>query len=144
MFIVADEDGKDVLSPCITQLTSQNFDCFIDGGDFVLSHSRDYQNMSHSNKYRSYYSLYQMQKNCFSGAGYGRDSVGTITTKFSKKLILSETGMMWCFGHLIIIAHNPPWCHHSVSIIQLVMLLVLHLVLQLVMVKLLWVLGPPT
>ena len=36
LFSVAYGDGKDGFSPRTTHLTCQNFDCFIDGGDFFI------------------------------------------------------------------------------------------------------------
>ena len=72
--------------PSTTHLTSQNFDFFIDGGYFVLSQSRDYPYISHSNKYRSYYLLYQIQYNYFSVSSDSGGSVVTITINFSHKV----------------------------------------------------------
>ena len=59
-------------------------------------------------------------------------------------MILVQTGTMEVFGYISIIAYYPPWGHHRVGIIQLILLLIAHLVLQLEMVKLVWIIGPPT
>ena len=47
------------------------------------------------------------------------------------------------FIHISVIVHHPLRCHNSVWIIQLVLILVLHLVFHMVMLKMVWVLGPP-
>ena len=60
-----------------------------------------------------------------------------------KKLILSQTGIMGGFIHIRAIVHHPRWCHNSLYIIQLVMMVVIHLLFHMVMVKVVWVLGPP-
>ena len=52
--------------------------------------------------------------------------------------------VMGGFFHLIIIRQNLLWCNIGGGIIHLVILVVLNLVLLLVMVKVIWVLGPPT
>ena len=51
---------------------------------------------------------------------------------------------MGALFHLRVIVHHPQWCHHPVRNIQLVIWVVLHLMLVLVMVKVVWDLGPPT
>ena len=61
-----------------------------------------------------------------------------------RKFIWEHTGMMGFFGYIIFIINYPIWCHHLVGIIQLLLMMVLHLVFLLAMVKLVWVLGPPT
>ena len=45
-FIIEPIDDKDHVSPMTTDLTSQNVDCFIDVGDFLLSQSMDVLYMS--------------------------------------------------------------------------------------------------
>ena len=52
----------------------------------MLSHSRDYLYISHSNKDRSYYSLSQIQYTGFRGSGGGSGSSGTSTTHFYQKV----------------------------------------------------------
>ena len=47
------------------------------------------------------------------------------------------------FIHIRAIVHHPRWCHNSLYIIQLVMMVVIHLLFHMVMVKVVWVLGPP-
>ena len=61
-----------------------------------------------------------------------------------KKLILAHTGIIGGFIHLIIIVQHPPWCHNSEMTIQLVLLVVINLVFQMMMVKVVWLLEPPT
>ena len=48
------------------------------------------------------------------------------------------------FSHLIVIAQYPLWCQLVVGIIQLVIMFILHLMLLISVVKVVWVLGPPT
>ena len=60
------------------------------------------------------------------------------------KLVLADTGMIWSLVHIRVIAQDPQCIHHSVSIIELILMVIIHLVLQLVMVKVVWVLVPPT
>ena len=60
-----------------------------------------------------------------------------------RKLILTHTGIMGGFIHNSVIVHHHQWCHNSVCIIQLVLMVVLNLVFQIVMVKVVWVLGTP-
>ena len=68
--------------------------------------------MIHSNKFRSYYSLYMMRDGNFIVYGDGKGGVGTRTTNFSsRKVDLLHTGMMWGLDHLRFIAQHPPWCH---------------------------------
>ena len=86
MFSFVAGDGKDGVSPSTTHLTSQNFDCFIFGGDFVLSHIRYYLYISSLNKEGPYYSLSQIQYNYSSGASDGKGSSGTSTTYISHKV----------------------------------------------------------
>ena len=61
-----------------------------------------------------------------------------------KKIILEDTVMMGGFVHLSVITYNPPRCYLEVVIIPLVLLMVICLVFLMVMIKLVWVLGPPT
>ena len=49
-FYVGDGDGKGVMGPRTTNINSQKFDCWNDGGNFVCSQSREYSSMSHSYK----------------------------------------------------------------------------------------------
>ena len=60
-----------------------------------------------------------------------------------KKFILAQTGIMGDFIHISIIVNHPLWCHNSVRIIQLVIMVVLYLVFHMAMVKLVWVLESP-
>ena len=96
LFGVEFGDDKDGVSLRTIHLTSQTFDCFIDGGDYVLSQIRDYPYMSHSNKYSYYYSLSEIHYNYFSGAGDGRVSVGTSTTHYPRYFIFQKQAM-WGF-----------------------------------------------
>ena len=111
---------------------------------FCFSQRRDYLYISHSNKGRSYYSLYQIQYKRFSSGSDCRCGASPSLPTSLIKLILGDTGMMWCLGHLRIIANNILWWHHSVIILHLVLLLDIHLLLHLVMVEVLWFVGPPT
>ena len=47
-------DGKFGVGTRTTHLISQIFDCWVDGGNFVLYHSRNYSFMSHSYNDRAY------------------------------------------------------------------------------------------
>ena len=58
------------------------------------------------------------------------------------KLIFSQTGIMGFFIHLRVIVQHPPWLHDSVRVVNLVFLVVLHLSLQLVMVKVVCLVPP--
>ena len=109
MFIVASRYGVDGVSPRTTHITSQNSDCFIDHGGFCFSQRRDYLYISHSNKGRSYYSLYQIQYKRFSSGSDCRCGASPSLPTSLIKLILGDTGMMWCLGHLRIIANNILW-----------------------------------
>ena len=57
-----------------------------------------------------------------------------------RKLILVDTDVMGGLGQLIVIIKDPTWNNFSVSIIQLVILVYINLLLQIVMVKVVWVL----
>ena len=61
-----------------------------------------------------------------------------------KKVIFTEEDIMGGLFCLIVIEQHTPCCNHSVSIIQLVTLVVLPLFLVMMMVKVVWVLVPPT
>ena len=77
--------------------------------------------------------------------GDGRGGVGNRTTHFySQKVDFIGTGMMGDFSHLRVLAQHPTWNHGWVSIIELELWVVLNLVLVMVMVKVVWFLGPPT
>ena len=52
--------------------------------------------------------------------------------------------MMGVLGRIIITRQHPPLCHIEVGIIHLVIPEVINLVFLIVMVKVVWVLGPPT
>ena len=57
------------------------------------------------------------------------------------KLVLADTCMMWGLGHIIVISQDPPYRHHLVSMTHLMLLVVLHLVLQMVMIKVVRITG---
>ena len=61
-----------------------------------------------------------------------------------RKFILVQTVMKGGFGHIILIAYNPPWSNHLLGVIHIVIHIIINFVLQLVMVKVAWVLGTPT
>ena len=46
--------------------------------------------------------------------------------------------------HPRVVLHYPQWCHHPLRNFKLVIWVVLHLMLVLMMVKVVWDLGPPT
>ena len=78
-------------------------------------------------KNKSYYLLSLIKHDKFSVADDGRGVVDNSTIHFSPhKVYLADKGMIWLFIHIKIISQHPPWHHHSVRIIQLVLLLVLH------------------
>ena len=58
------------------------------------------------------------------------------------KVILEEACIMGVLFHIRVIKHYLPWCHNSLRSKQLVIWVVLPLVV--VIVKMVWVLGPPT
>ena len=60
-----------------------------------------------------------------------------------KKLILDQTRIMGGFIHLSVIVHHTTCFHNSLYIIQLVMMVVINLLFHMVMVKVVWVVGPP-
>ena len=74
------------MCPRTTQNSCNEDDCCIDSGYFVLYQSRDYPYINYANKYSSYYSLYYIQYNYFSGSGDVRGSGGNSTTYFSHKV----------------------------------------------------------
>ena len=57
---------------------------------------------------------------------------------------LVETGMTGGVRNIITRAKNPPSCYLGVGVIHIMLLVIINLVLKLVMVKLVWDLGPPT
>ena len=61
----------------------------------------------------------------------------------SRKLIIVHIVMMVIFGHLIVITYNPSWRQHLLGIIQIILQVILHLMFQMVIVKVVWVLGSP-
>ena len=65
-------------------------------------------------------------------------------TSTPKKLIFAETGMMGGFSHISISIHHPLRSYIGVGIIQLVLIMVPCLVLLLDILKIVWLLGPPT
>ena len=54
-FSVSDGDGKGSVGTRTTHLSSQKFDCWIDGGKFVSYWISDYPSISHPNKDKPYY-----------------------------------------------------------------------------------------
>ena len=60
-----------------------------------------------------------------------------------RKFVLGQIIIMEYLVHHIITAQTPPWLHHSVIIIKLVLLVVLHLVLIMFMVKVVVVPAEP-
>ena len=69
--------------------------------------------------------------------------IGTPTST-SRKLILFQTGMRWGLGHLRVITHCPPYSHDLLGVIHILLQFILHLLLHMMMVTVVWVLGPPT
>ena len=65
-------------------------------------------------------------------------------TSTPRKLLLAETGIMGGLDHIRVNAKDNLWPQHSVRIIQLVICVLLNLVLKMVMVKVVWVIGPHT
>ena len=61
----------------------------------------------------------------------------------TRKLISVHAGMLGSFGHLKVIAHYSLWCYVGIYIIQSKLLMVIHLVLNLMMVKVVLVPGIP-
>ena len=61
-----------------------------------------------------------------------------------QNIILTETGTMGFLFHLIVITQDTPWYRHPVRITQSLFWVALHLVLGMAMVKVVWILGPPT
>ena len=59
-------------------------------------------------------------------------------------LISVHTGMMEDFGHSSVISQHPPCNHCRLGFIQLIIMLVLHLVFHMLMIKVVWFIGPPT
>ena len=60
------------------------------------------------------------------------------------KLILEETGLMGGFSHIRVLEQHPMWNNIWVRIKHLVLWVVINLLLVMVMVKVVWILGPPT
>ena len=75
----------------------------------------------------------------------GIGGVGTKTTNFSSQKVDFVTNRYYgAVGNIIFILQHPLYHHHGVGIIQLVLILLLYLLFQMVTVKAMWVLGPPT
>ena len=92
-----------------------------------------------------YSSLPWRLKDNYRGAGDVRGGFWPMKSHFSSKKFLFEyIGRMGGLFHLGFTTQDPQWCHHLVNIIQFMFWVVLNLVLIKVMVKVLWVLGPPT
>ena len=77
-FFVSAGYGKGGVASRTTHLTSHKYDCWIDGGSFVLYTSRYYTAMSHSKQDRSSFSLSLSWYDCSSIYGDGRGDVGPI------------------------------------------------------------------
>ena len=60
------------------------------------------------------------------------------------KLFYEETQRIFQFIQAFSLQTVSQWCCHSVIILQLVCCVVIYLVLIIVMVKVVWFLGPPT
>ena len=113
-------------------------------GNFVSCWSSVYFSMTHPNKYRSYSSLSLKRGHQFRTSGYGRGGVDDRTTHFcSQKFNLSTDTNYVFFCHVSVIAQHPPRRHYGVLITHLMLVLVINFTLLMVMVKLVWVLGPP-
>ena len=61
-----------------------------------------------------------------------------------RKLISVQIVMMGIFGHLIVITYNLSWLHNLLGVIQISLQVVIHLMFQLVILKVVWVLGSPS
>ena len=61
-----------------------------------------------------------------------------------KRIIMEDTGIVGGFRYLIVRAHHKPWRYLGVGIMQLFLWVVIKFVFLLEMVKVVWVLGPPT
>ena len=61
-----------------------------------------------------------------------------------QKCFFSETGVMLVLVNLSVSTNHPPRIHHLVGVIWIIIMVILHLMLQLVTVKVVWVLGPLT
>ena len=59
-----------------------------------------------------------------------------------KKILFSETGIIWSFVHLSISEHHLQCSHHLLGFIHII--LILQLVFVMVMVKVVWVVVPHT
>ena len=62
------------------------------------------------------------------------------TSSPSKNMVISDTGMLYGLVCLSRSSQNRPWLNNSVSIIQLMLIVILHFVLVMDMVKVVWVL----
>ena len=60
-----------------------------------------------------------------------------------RKLISVQKVMMGIFGRLIVITYNTLWRHHLLGVIQIILQVILHLMFQLVIIKVVWVLELP-
>ena len=101
--------------------------------------------MSHSHKEISYSTPHVWREDNCAAAGDGRGGVGPRKTHlYPQNTILAETGMMGFFRNISVSTQYPLCSYLEVGIIQLVILMVLSLVLIMDMLKVLWVLGPPT
>ena len=110
----------------------------------MSSRSSDYLSKSDSKRYRSSYLVSSRRDNEFCSDGYSRGDVGPIKIHFSYQKVYYGTdrhdgGFQKYQCHHI----AYPWHNLAFGIIQLMILVVLNLVLLLVIVGLVWILGPP-
>ena len=101
--------------------------------------------MSHSNKCGSCFSLFRSRDDQFSTNGDGRGVVGPNKTNLlSQKVYLGTYRNDGGLGHLRVIIYYLPCIHNVLGVINLTIWVVLRFLLHLVMVKVVWVLVPPT
>ena len=78
---------------CTTHFSYQKFDCWLDGGDYVLSLSSYYPSTIKPNKDRPSFSLYLSMDDKFSTYGDGRGGVDNRTTHSSSQKFYLGTYM---------------------------------------------------
>ena len=81
-FVVSYGDGKGGVGPRTTQMFSQKYDCWFDGGDFVSYLSKYYPTIIHLIKDRYYDLLYHKKEDKFRTDGDGGGGFGWNTTNF--------------------------------------------------------------
>ena len=125
-------DGRGGVGPRTTHLSSKKVDCWLDDGDIFSSHS-GFSSISFHFRGKSALPLVDDIKL----------TVNNTSMNITSCHQFYSENMMGGFGHISVTNQHTLWCNLEVVIIYLVHLVVLNSVFLLVMVEVVWVLGPP-